>query len=145
MQLRLAFAFLLAIIFSNENNAVAEQSDTEQTQSFHLGLMHPNGVDLAGYSVEKKFSNAFSNNIYSFYNFGFPSLAATGFSFYGNRNGNGFTATAGIGIGFVLYGSAAYQCKIEQDQYIKLGAGLGFGVAHSGLLTVISYEYRFDE
>lgn len=124
---------------------VAAEERGVAEQSFHFGLMHPNGVDLAGYSVEKKFSNDYSSNIYSFYNFGFPSLAATGLSFYENRNGNGLTATAGIGIGFIMYGSAAYQIKIDNNQYIKLGLGLGAGIVHSGLFTVISYEHRFNK
>lgn len=135
----------LFIIASCDGNIALAADDPANEQSFHLGLFHPNGVDLAGYSVERKFSNQFSDHIYSYYNFGFPSLAATGLSYYENRHGNGLTATAGVGIGFVLYGSAAYQWKIEHDQYVKLGAGLGFGVAYGGLLPVISYEHRFKE
>lgn len=145
MRLRHIYILLCFAVLLNINNALADSEGAAKEQSFHMGLMHPNGVDLAGYSVEKKFNNELSNNIYHFYNFGFPSLAATGFSFYENRNGNGFTATAGVGIGFVMYGSAAYQLKIDKNQFIKLGAGLGFGILHSGLFTVISYEHRFKD
>jgi len=145
MRIRPISIILPLCILLNINNALAESTEALNEQSFHMGLMHPNGVDFAGYSVEKKFNNDLSKNIYSFYNFGFPSLAATGFSYYENRYGNGITATAGIGIGFVMYGSAAYQFRIDKNQYIKLGAGLGFGILHSGLISVISYEHRFKD
>jgi hypothetical protein len=130
--LSLVFVFHANFVFAGDIEVTDEQS-------FHLGLMHPNGVDVAGYSVEKKFSN----NIYSFYNFGLPSLAAIGFTYYEEHKGNGFTATAGVGIGFVMYGSVAYQWKIEQQHYLKFGAGLAAGVAYSGVFPVMSYEYRF--
>lgn len=135
--IKACYTLLLALLCTT-NLAVAR--DAAQT-SFHLGLVHPNGVDVVGYSVEKKLSD----RIYSFYNFGIPSFAATGLTFYQQYSGTDFTVTAGVGIGFVMYGSAANQWKIEQQQYLKLGAGLAAGVAHSGVIPVLSYEYRFEQ
>lgn len=122
------------------NLAWAAENEATKVRSAHLGFLHPEGVDLAGYSVEKEFSG----NVYSFYTFGIPALAALGLSYYEQYNGDGFTATAGVGIGFVLYGSAAYQWRIGQQDYFKLGAGFAAGVAYSGGLPIISYEHRFD-
>lgn len=136
-----ALCYICLIVFFHANTVLAEDMNDVDGKSFHLGLMHPNGVDVAGYSVEKKLSN----NTYSFYNFGFPSLAAIGFTYYEEHKGNGFTATAGIGIGFVMYGSVAYQWKIEQQNYFKFGAGLATGIAYSGVFPVMSYEHRFDK
>jgi len=137
----LHFLSMLLIYFHYANIAVADETTAAKEKSVHLGLMHPNGVDVAGYSVEK----SFSNNIYSFYNFGIPSFAAAGFTYYEERKGNGFSATAGVGLGFVLYGSAAYQWKIDPQNYLKFGAGLVAGVAYSGIFPVMSYEYRFEK
>ena len=139
MRFQQALTCLSLIVFCNTNNVSAEENDAVDEQSFHLGFMHPNGVDAAGYGVEKKFYN----NIYSFYNFGFPSLAAIGFTYYEEHKENGLTATAGVGIGFIMYGSVAYQWKMEQQHYLKFGAGLATGVAYSGIFPVLSYEYRF--
>ena len=141
MRSQQAFCYLSLIFFLHASFVFAEDIDVANEQSFHLGLLHPNGVDMAGYSVEKKFSN----DIYSFYNFGFPSLAAIGFTYYAEHKGDGFTATAGVGIGFVMYGSIAYQWKIEQQNYFKFGAGLATGIAYSGVFPVMSYEHRFDK
>jgi len=141
MQFQKTFYYLSLIVCCHANFVFAEDINVVDEQSFHLGLMHPNGVDMAGYSVERKFSN----DIYRFYNFGFPSLAAIGFTYYEKHKGNGFTATAGVGIGFVMYGSVAYQWKVEQQHYLKFGAGLATGVAYSGAFPVMSYEYRFDK
>jgi hypothetical protein len=121
--------------------AHAQENDTPHISSAHFGLVHPEGVDVAGYSVERKFDG----NVYSFYTFGFPSLAAIGFSYYGQYAGNGLTATAGVGVGFVLYGSVAYQFRAGQNDFIKLGAGWGAGVAYSGGYPVLSYEHRFAQ
>ena len=112
----------------------------ESIKSIHLGLLYPNGVDVAGYSVEKKISA----DVYRFYTFGFPSLAAIGVSYCGDFGGDGFTCTVGVGIGSVLYGSVAYQWQVNASHYWKLGAGVTAGVAYSGVYPVLSYEYRFD-
>jgi hypothetical protein len=141
MQIQKTLRCVSLIVCCNVNIAFAEDIDVVDEQSFHLGFMHPNGVDAAGYSVEKKFNNS----IYSFYNFGFPSLAAMGFTYYEEHKGNGLTATAGVVIGFIIYGSIGYQCKIEQQHYLRFGAGLATGVAYSGMYPVISYEYRFEK
>ena len=111
----------------------------EEVRSYHVGLLHPNGVDVAGYSIEKRIGD----KVYRFYNFGFPSLAAVGLSYYGNFRGNGPTGTVGVGIGSVLYGSLAYQWRLEEMDYLKLGAGLTAGVAYSGVYPVLAYEHRF--
>ena len=111
----------------------------ENHKSIHFGIMHPNGVDLVGYSVEKPLST----NIYSYYTFGIPALAALGVNYYEEYNGNGITTTAGVGIGSVLYASVAYQFQLMKSQYIKIGAGLTASVAYSGVYPVIAYEKRY--
>jgi len=111
----------------------------EEVRSYHVGLLHPNGVDVAGYSIEKRIGD----KVYRFYNFGFPSLAAVGLSYYGDYQGNGLTGTVGVGIGSVIYGSLAYQWRLEEIDYLKLGAGLTAGVAYSGVYPVLAYEHRF--
>jgi len=112
----------------------------ESVKSIHLGFLYPNGVDVAGYSVERQISA----DVYRFYTFGAPSLAAIGLSYYGDFEGDGFTSTVGIGIGSILYGSVAYQWQADTLHYWKLGAGLTAGVAYSGVYPVLSYEYRFE-
>jgi hypothetical protein len=141
MRFTTTFKSLPLILFCYAAVAVAEEMDATSVQSFHLGLVHPAGVDVVGYSVEKKFSNG----LYSFYTFGFPALAAMGFTYYEQYGGNGLTATAGVGIGFILYGSAAYQWRIGQQHFLKFGAGLGTGVSYNGAFPVLSYEYRFEQ
>ena len=111
----------------------------EAVRSVHWGFLYPNGVDLVGYTVERRIDAG----LYGFYTFGFPSLAAAGVSYYRDFAGNGFTSTAGIGIGSVLYGSAGYQWRVSERGFVKLGAGLTFGVAYGGVYPVISYERRF--
>ena len=110
-----------------------------EVRSYHVGLLHPNGVDVAGYSIEKRISD----NVYRFYNFGFPSFAAVGMGYYANYQGNGPTGTLGVGIGSVLYASLAYQWRLAGEDYLKLGAGLTAGVAYSGAYPVLAYEHRF--
>jgi hypothetical protein len=105
----------------------------------HAGFLYPNGVDLAGYTVEQ----SIADNVYYFYTFGFPSLAAAGLSYYADYEGNGLSGTVGVGIGSVLYASLVYQWKIANKQYLKTGAGFATGVAYTGAYPALSYEYRF--
>ena len=109
------------------------------TASVHAGFLYPNGVDLAGYTVER----SIADNVYYFYTFGFPSLAAVGLSYYAEYEGNGLSGTVGVGIGSVLYASLVYQWKIANKQYLKTGAGFATGVAYTGAYPALSYEYRF--
>ena len=118
------------------NSAVAAE---EEVRSYHIGVLHPNGVDVAGYSIEKMIGE----KVYRFYNFGFPSFAAIGLGYYANYPGKGPTVTLGVGIGSVLYASLAYQWRLEARDYFKLGAGLTAGVAYSGAYPVFAYEHRF--
>lgn len=108
--------------------------------SYHAGLFHPNGVDLAGYSVEWRSPRVF----HWFYTLGFPSLAAGGLSYYQDYQGNGTVATAGIGIGSVAYASLSYQWRLGDRQYIKTGLGLTGSIVYSGVLPVLSYERRLE-
>lgn len=109
------------------------------TASVHAGFLYPNGVDLAGYTVEQGIAEYVSY----FYTFGFPSLAAAGLSYYANYEGNGLSGAIGVGIGSALYASLAYQWKITNKQYLKTGAGFATGVAYTGAYPALSYEYRF--
>ena len=116
-------------------------AEEAKVRSFHLGFLHPNGVDLVGYTVEKKMRN----NIYGFYTFGFPSLAAIGISYYRNYEGNGLSGTFGVGIGSVVYGSLVYQWKFGEMDYFKLGAGYTTSIVYSGVYPALSYEHRFNK
>jgi len=122
------FTAILLLSFS-----VFAGADQSKVRSFHLGFMYPNGVDLAGYTVEKKIRD----NFYSFYTFGFPSLAAAGIGYYRNYEGNGLSGAFGVGIGSVMYGSLAYQLKIGKMNFLKLG--------YSGVYPALSYEHRFNK
>lgn len=108
-------------------------------RSVHLGIMHPSGVDVVGYSVESQLTD----NIYRFYNFGFPSIAALGLSYCENYSSYGLTGSLGVGIGSVLYGSVAYQFPLAKMQFLKVGIGLTTSIAYSGGHSVLSYEHRF--
>ncbi len=85
--------------------ALCAAEERTATASVHAGFLYPNGVDLAGYTVEK----SISDNVYYFYTFGFPSLAAAGLCYYADYEGNGLSGTIGVGIGSVLYASLVYQ------------------------------------
>ena len=58
---------------------------------------------------------------------------------------SGLSTTFGVDIGSIMYGSIAYQWKIQEMDFIKLGAGITTGVAYSGAFPVVSYEHRFYE
>ncbi len=119
--------------------ALCAAEERTATASVHAGFLYPNGVDLAGYTVEK----SISATIYYFYTFGFPSLAAAGLCYYADYEGNGLSGTIGVGIGSVLYASLVYQWKIATKQFLKTGAGFTTGIAYTGAYPALSYEYRF--
>jgi hypothetical protein len=129
---------LFALMLLRASDLLADEV-ASTIESIHLGFMYPNGVDIAGYTVEKKFSN----ELYSFYTFGVPSFAAVGVTYNKNYKGNGVTGSFGVGIGSIMYGSFAYQWQIGKSDYLKLGAGLTTGVAYSGGFPALSYEHRF--
>ena len=114
-------------------------ADTE-IESWHAGFLHPAGVDLAGYSREKQINN----NLYRFYTFGFPSLAAVGINYFEHYGASGFNSTIGVGIGSVAYASFGYQWKLDIRSNLKLGAGYTTNVAYTGWFPVLSYEKHFD-
>ena len=109
------------------------------TSRFISDFLHPSGVDFLGYTVEKKITT----DVYSFYSFGVPSIAAIGFSYYTQYNGNGLTSSIGVGIGSVLYGSVAYQIHLKKRHCLKIGAGLTTSIVYNGTHPVIAYEHRF--
>jgi hypothetical protein len=113
----------------------------ENMRSYHLGLLYPNGADIAGYTVEDKIKG----NIYRFYTFGFPAIASIGVTYYENYEGNGLATSVGVGLGFLsmIHGSIAYQWKIEEADYVKLGVGLATTLVYNGAFPVLSYEHRF--
>ena len=127
---------VLVLLFAASLCAAEERT---ATSSVHAGFLYPNGVDLAGYTVER----SISDSIYSFYTFGLPSLAAAGLSYYADYEGNGLSGAIGVGIGSVLYASLVYQWKIADKQYLKTGAGFTTGIAYTGAYPALSYEYRF--
>ena len=114
-------------------------ADERAVESYHLGFMYPNGVDVVGYTAEQEFSN----HLYRFYTFGIPSFAAVGGSYYKNFIGDGLSATFGLGIGSIAYCSVAYQMHLRKTDYIKLGTGFTTGVAYTGAYPALSYEHRF--
>lgn len=120
--------------------AQADPAPQGRTASFHAGLLYPNGVDVAGYTVERELRPG----VYRYYTFGVPSLAAAGVAYYGNYGGNGVTATAGVGIGSVMYASLAYQIRVGEAHFVKLGGGVTTGIAYTGAYPVLSYEFRYQ-
>jgi len=122
------------------SSAFARSADKE-IESLHIGFLDPKGVDLFGYSNEK----LINDNVFRFYTFGLPSIAAIGINYYANGySRNGFNATIGAGIGSVAYVSLSYQWKLDATSNLKLGAGYTAGVAYSGAYPVLSYEYQFS-
>ncbi len=132
---RSAFFTILLLLSA----AISAQAAQEKVQSFHLGFLYPNGVDVIGYSVEEKMSR----HTYRFYTFGIPSFAAIGLSYYDSFEGDGWCATVGVGIGSIMYSSLAYQWRVNNQDYVKLGAGFTTGVAYTGGYPALSYEHRF--
>ncbi len=133
----LKHVFIVCVLLLAPALGAAEEGTA--TASVHAGFLYPNGVDLVGYTVEK----SISNNVYYFYTFGLPSLAAAGLCYYADYEGNGLSGTIGVGIGSVLYASVVYQWKIAGKQYLKTGAGFTTGIAYTGAYPALSYEYRF--
>jgi len=127
---------ILILFFAPSLSAAEERTATSLV---HAGFLYPNGVDLAGYTVER----SIADNVYYFYTFGFPSLAAAGLSYYADYEGNGLSGTIGVGLGSVLYASLVYQWKIADKQYLKTGAGFTTGIAYTGAYPALSYEHRF--
>ena len=107
--------------------------------TIHAGFFYPNGIDLIGYTAE----NTIKTDIYYYYTFGFPSIAATGISYYSNYISNSVVISIGVGIGSIGYSSLEYQLRVADKQYIKLGVGYTTGIAYTGMYPVLSYEYRF--
>ena len=60
----------MALIFSIAQAGAADKA----VNSFNFGVLHPNGVNLFGYSVETRMDR----NPYWFYTFGSPTVAAIG-------------------------------------------------------------------
>jgi hypothetical protein len=139
MSTRSCFYVLIVIVLLSATSVCFAENDATGARSLHAGFLYPNGVDVVGYTVEKRIGSDF----YGFYTFGFPSLAAAGLSYYSNYVGSGLSGTIGVGIGFVLYGSLVYQWKITEMHYLKTGAGYATGIAYTGVYPALSYEYRF--
>ncbi|NND71439.1 MAG: hypothetical protein HKN43_07660 [Rhodothermales bacterium] len=130
--------------------AIADASASgDAVSSFHVGVLHPNGMDFLGYSVEKHMDN----RLYWYYTIGVPSFLAIGITHYNNRDGNGLTATFGAGLGYTFYAAIAYQVKLGKKHFLKLGAAgtiatyypfapieKSYYVERTG---IIAYEYRF--
>ncbi len=118
-------------------------------RSIHAGVLHPNGIDLFGYSVERHMDN----KLYWYYTIGVPSVLAIGITHYSNRDGNGLTATLGAGLGYSLYVAIAYQVKLGNKNFLKLGAASTLATYYPFAPSevsyyvethpVIAYEYRF--
>lgn len=136
---QLLLIVLTLLIICMAGATFGETAPPGRTTSLHAGFLDPNGVDVIGYSAERDLGNKF----YHFYTFGFPSLAATGISYYCNYNGSGLAATVGVGIGSVAYTSLVYQLHFAERHVIKLGGGYTTGVAYTGLYPALSYELRF--
>jgi len=121
----------------------------EAVRSFHVGVWHPNGIDLIGYSVERRMNK----KLYWYYTIGLPSVLAIGITHYSNRGGNGLAATLGAGLGYSLYAAMAYQVKLGNKNFLKLGAASTIATYYPfapseeshyvQIHPVIAYEYRF--
>ncbi len=139
--------YLLSVMlfFSCIQASVADDSE----HSIHLGILHPSGMDLFGYSVERHMND----KLYWYYTIGVPSVLAIGIIHYNNRDGNGLTTTLGIGLGFSLYASITYQLKLGNQNFLKLGTSILVATYYPYapieetyyVITqpIIAYEYRF--
>jgi hypothetical protein len=136
---RIGLSWLGAGLIAVVPAARADSPAQEQVASFHVGVFYPGGVDFVGYTREREIWG----RLHGYYTFGFPALAAAGVSYYGDYAGNGAVLTAGVGLGFVAHAAVAYQWRVAERQYLKLGAGLATGVLDTGAYPVLSYEVRF--
>ena len=107
-------------------------------KSFHLGVVHPSGANLIGYSVERQMDD----KLYWYYTIGVPSILAVGITHYSNRDGNGLTATLGGGLGYSLYASIAYQMKLGNNNFLKLGTGLALATYYPYVSSDESYDIQ---
>lgn len=94
---------------------------------------------MAGYTVE----HSLGRNMYGYYTFGLPSLAAAGVAYYSNYDGNSIVATVGVGIVPVLHTSLSYQVRLADRHFLKLGAGYTTTIVYNGFYPALSYEVRF--
>lgn len=131
-----AAVVLLCLIALPVNDS---QASAIESESYHFGFLHPDGVDIIGYSREKQISDS----IYRFYTFGFPALAAIGINYYNNYTDHGINANIGVGIGSVAYASLNYRWVLSHNGRIQLGAGYTTGIAYNGWYPVLSYESHF--
>jgi hypothetical protein len=131
--------FSVITILAFVHNSYAKSNQKDRISSIHVGFLYHNGVDIVDYSVEHKLKS----RLYYFYTFGFPSLAATGISYYRDYHHNGIVGTIGVGIGSVAYSSILYQLQLAAKHYIKMGVGYTAGVAYTGIYPAVSYEMRF--
>ena len=127
-------ACLLSLLWAGSSAAA-----DGKTRSEHIGFLYPAGVDVAGYTSETRIRD----NVYRYYTFGFPSLAAIGFSYYSRYDGNGFIAMIGFALGPGANGAIGYQLRFDKLQYLKLGLGFAQGIAYSGVFPAFSYEHRY--
>jgi hypothetical protein len=132
---------LCAVLIGVPASTYGESFSQDRITSVHGGFLYPNGVDVAGYTVEHTISHGF----YKYYTFGIPSFAAAGISYNKNYKKNGVVATVGVGIGSAGYASIVYQRLFHEKHIIKLGVGYTTGVAYTGVYPAISYEYRFKQ
>lgn len=116
-----------------------ESASPGRTPSFHGGFLHPAGVDVLGYTVEHRWREG----VYPYYTFGVPSFAAAGLAFYAKHDRSGPVVTVGVGLGSIAYGSAAYQWRLRERLFLKVGGGYTTGIAYSGLFPVASVEKRY--
>ena len=135
----------LLLFLSIAQTAAAEELEN----SFNFGFLHPSGINLLGYTVE----GHIDHKLYGYFTIGVPSLFAIGITHYSNHDGNGVTATLGAGLGYWLYASIAYQVKLGNKNFLKLGASLALATYYPYVsseesyafhtLPVVAYEYRF--
>lgn len=139
--LRTVTAFLiLGTIFARSLEAGAgEAAAPGRTPSFHGGFLHPAGVDVLGYTVEHRWREG----VYPYYTFGLPSFAAAGLAFYAEHDRPGPVVTVGVGLGSIAYASVAYQWRLRERLFLKVGGGYTTGIAYSGLFPVASVEKRY--
>lgn len=133
--------FSVLLLLGGIGSARGEEEEVSRSQ--HIGVLYPNGVDIVGYTVEHRSGD----HLYSYYTFGFPALAAVGISYYQAHDSQGWTASAGTGIGFLnqVNFSVAYQWPMTSGKtpaFLKLGAGRFGSLVGKGAFPVLSLEWR---
>lgn len=141
IQLILTIALLLPLPIPAQEMLIATPTTNEpKTLTFNAGAGSPKAWNYVGVTKEYLI-----NDHSAFFITGGlgTALIGAGYVYYGNREGNGITASSAIGI-VDLQATLAYQWKVDRQDFIAIGGSYGmFFMQCHCWLPVLSYEHRY--